>query len=71
MSSELVKEIIYKCLTSCPECSGSYVSKILRKRLICHCPCHHHDRLASQRKGDVEYYAEGEGSTKKGDEEEV
>lgn len=46
MGGELVTEIIRKCLTPCLECTGRYVSKVLGKRFVCHCPCHHHDKLA-------------------------
>jgi hypothetical protein len=51
MSGELVTEIIHKCLTPCAQCTGRYVSNILGKRFICHCPCHHHhDKLVSEPK---------------------
>jgi len=40
---------IYRCLAPCNECTGNYVSELLEKRFICHCPCHyhHHDKRAS------------------------
>src|SRR5688572_22133256 len=33
-------EIIRKCLARCPECTGRYISDVLGKRFVCHCPCH-------------------------------
>jgi hypothetical protein len=47
MRGELITEIIYKCLTPCAECTRRYVSNVLGKRFICHCPCHRHDKLES------------------------
>jgi hypothetical protein len=48
MSEELEREIIYKCLTPCAECTGRYVSDVLEKRLICRCLCHRQHKLGSK-----------------------
>jgi hypothetical protein len=35
-----VTENIYRCLAPCQDCTGKYISQLLRKRLICNCLCH-------------------------------
>jgi hypothetical protein len=44
---EIVTEVIHKCLASCSDCTGRYVSNLLRKRFICKCSCHDPDKLVS------------------------
>ncbi|MDQ3967968.1 MAG: hypothetical protein M3275_06185 [Thermoproteota archaeon] len=35
-----VTENIFRCLAPCQDCTGQYISQLLRKRLICNCTCH-------------------------------
>src|SRR5437868_1654600 len=41
LSTALTEFVVERCLTSrCSECSGAYVSAILRIEVRCSCPCH-------------------------------
>lgn len=40
LSTALTTERIHHFLAPCNECSGSYSSEVLQKRLICDCDCH-------------------------------
>jgi hypothetical protein len=49
-NNELFKtEVISKCLTdNCSDCTGGYVNRILRSRLVCRCVCHERNQPVNQ-----------------------
>lgn len=44
---------IYRCLASCKECTGYYISEILQKRFVCCCKCHHNNKKTENDFGSI------------------